>query len=54
MFAAMTRTAEKWRDVKISDHEGRQMAVFRPELDHEHEDQTGLKKSASKAKPKPK
>lgn len=54
MFAAMTRAAERWRDVKITDFERRQMAALRTELDQEYEAQNGLTKSASKAKPQPK
>jgi transposase-like protein len=51
MFAAMTRAAERWRAVKITDFERRQMAALRAELDHEYEAQTGLKQSASRAQP---
>ena len=52
MFAAMTRAAERWRAVKITDFERRQMAALRAELDHEYEAENGLADSASKvAKP---
>ena len=51
MFAAMTRAAERWRAVKITDFERRQMAALRAELDQEYEDQNGLKQGASKAQP---
>jgi transposase-like protein len=51
MFAAMTRAAERWRAIKITDFERRQMAALRTELDQEYEAQTGLAQSASKAKP---
>ncbi len=51
MFAAMTRAAERWRAVKITDFERRQMATLRTELDQEYEAQNGLTPSASKAKP---
>ena len=51
MFAAMTRAAERWRAVKITDFERRQMAALRAELDQEYEDQNGLNQSASKAQP---
>ena len=54
MFAAMTRAAERWRDVKITDFERRQMAALRAELDQEYEAQNGLEKRTSKVKPKPK
>src|SRR3546814_13634615 len=42
MFAAMTRAAERWRAIKITDFERRQMAALRAELDQEYEAQTGL------------
>ncbi len=48
MFAAMTRAAERWRAVKITDFERRQMAALRTELDQEYEKQIGLKKATSK------
>ncbi|MCG8361236.1 MAG: transposase, partial [Kiloniellales bacterium] len=51
MFAAMTRAAERWRAVKITDFERRQLAALREELDQEYEAQTGLNQSASKDKP---
>ena len=52
MFAAMTRAAERWRAVKITDFERRQMAALRAELDQEYEAQAGLVKQTSKdAKP---
>jgi transposase-like protein len=51
MFAAMTRAAERWRAVKITDFERRQMAALRTELDHEYEAQTGLHQGTSKHQP---
>jgi len=48
MFAAMTRAAERWRAVKITDFERRQMMAVRAELDQEYEAQTGLAKQSSK------
>jgi transposase-like protein len=48
MFAAMTRAAERWRAIRITDFERRQMAALRKELDHEYEAQTGLTKPTSK------
>ncbi len=54
MFAAMTRAAERWRAVKITDFERRQMAALRTELNQEYEAQIGLDKGASKAKPQTK
>ena len=52
MFAAMTRAAERWRAVKVTDFERRQMAALRTELDQEYEAQIGLNPSASKTKPR--
>ncbi len=48
MFAAMTRAAERWKAIKITDFERRQMAAIRKALDHEYEAQTGLDKQPSK------
>jgi transposase-like protein len=48
MFAAMTRAAERWRPIKISAFERRQMEAVRKELDQEYEAQTGLAKQSSK------
>ena len=35
MFGAMIRAAERWRAIKVTDFERRQMADIRQELDHE-------------------
>ncbi len=50
MFGAMSRAAERWRAVKITDFERRQMAAVRAELDTEYEAQTGLDKPNPKEK----
>ncbi len=42
MFAAMTRAAERWKAIKITDFERRQMAAVRQELDHDYEARNGL------------
>ena len=47
MFAAMIRAAERWRPIKVSAFERRQMQAVREELDHEYEAQTGLAKQPS-------
>ena len=47
-FGAMTRAAGRWRAIKITDFECRQMAALRQELDQEYEAQTGLAKPNSK------
>ena len=36
MFGAMTRAAERWRSIKITEFERRQMAALRQELDHDY------------------
>ena len=48
MFAAMTRAAERWHAISITDFERRQMAVIRTELDQEYEASIGLTKPHSK------
>jgi len=42
MFGAMIRAAERWRAIRITDFERRQMAAVRAELDHEYEARNGL------------
>jgi transposase-like protein len=51
MFGAMIRAAERWRNIRITDFERRQMKGLRAELDQEYEAQTGLAKQASKDNP---
>ena len=48
MFGAMSRAAERWRSIRISEFERRQMAAFREELDHDYEAQVGLDPPRSK------
>jgi len=48
MFGAMTRAAERWRSIKITEFERRQMAALRQELDHHYEASVGLEPSRSK------
>jgi len=36
-FSALTRAAERWRSVKVTEFERRQMAAVRKELDQEYE-----------------
>ncbi len=47
MFGAMIRAAERWRAIKVTDFECRQMAALREELDQEYEARNGLGKAAS-------
>ena len=42
MFGAMTRAAERWRSIRITEFERRQMAALRHELDHDYEAAAGL------------
>ena len=42
MFGAMIRAAERWRAIKVTDFERRQIAAVRQELDHEYEARNGL------------
>ena len=48
MFGAMTRAAERWRSIKITDFERRQMTALRQELDHDYEALVGLDPSHSR------
>jgi transposase-like protein len=48
MFGAMIRAAERWRAIKVTDFERRQMKALRAELDQQYQDQTGLAKQPSK------
>ena len=48
MFGAMTRAAERWRSIRITEFERRQMAALRHELDHDYEAQVDLDKHHSK------
>ena len=47
MFGAMIRAAERWRAIKITDFERRQMTAIRQELDHEYQAQNGLAQKPS-------
>jgi putative transposase len=51
MFGAMTRAAERWRAIKITAFERRQMAALRQELDHDYEAAVGLDPTRSKHTP---
>lgn len=48
MFGALIRAAERWRSVKVTEFEHRQIAAVRKELDQESDAQVGLKKQPSK------
>jgi putative transposase len=47
MFGAMTRAAERWRSLRITELERRQMAALRHELDHDYEAAVGLQPTRS-------
>jgi len=47
MFGAMIRAAERWRAIKVTDFERRQMAAVRRELDQEYEARNGLNSKPS-------
>ena len=46
MFGAMIRAAERWRAIKVSDLERRQMRAVREDLDHEYQAPDGLNPTA--------
>ncbi len=50
MFAAMTRAAERWRAIKVTDFERRQMVALRDEMDQEYKAQNGLDTETSKGR----
>jgi putative transposase len=51
MFGAMTRAAERWRSIRVSEFERRQMTALRQELDHDYEAAVGLDPTRSKPAP---
>ena len=48
MFGALIRAAERWRSIKVTEFEHRQITAVRTELDQEYETQVGLKTQPSK------
>jgi putative transposase len=48
MFGALIRAAERWRSVKVTEFERRQLASVRKELDEEYETMIGLNARPSK------
>ena len=52
MFGAMIRAAERWRAIRITDFERRQMTAVRQELDQEYEARNGLNKKAAAKEPR--
>lgn len=54
MFAAMTRASERWRAIRITDFERRQMAAVRDDLDDEYRKHVGAADApAASAHPEP-
>jgi transposase-like protein len=51
MFGAMTRAAERWRSIRITEFERRQMAALRQELDQDYEAAVNLDTTRSKPAP---
>jgi putative transposase len=51
IFGAMTRAAERWRSIWITEFERRQMAALRHDLDHDYEATVDLDPPRSKATP---
>ena len=49
MFGALIRAAERWRSIKFTHFERRQIAAIAKELDQEYEAQTGPVATPSKA-----
>jgi putative transposase len=41
MFGAMTRATDRWRSIKFTDFERRQIAAVRQDLDKEYQTQIG-------------
>ena len=54
MFGAMIRAAERWRAVKVTEFERRQLAAIRQDLDQEYEARTGFKAKPSSEDPQTK
>ena len=54
MFGAVIRAAERWRAIRVSELERRQMCAVREELDHEYEAQNGLGTKVSAPAPQDK
>ena len=48
MFGALIRAAERWRSVKVTEFERRQLAAVRKELYQEYEAMVGLNTKPSK------
>jgi hypothetical protein len=49
MFGALIRAAERWKSIKVTEFERRQLAAVKKELDQEYEVQVDLNRKPSKA-----
>ena len=51
MFGAMTRAAERWRRVRFTEFERRQIEAVRQELHAEYETATDIRSASQRAHP---
>jgi len=49
MFGALIRAAERWKSIKVTEFERRQLSAVKKEIDKEYETQVGLDRKTSKA-----
>ena len=49
MFGALIRAAERWKSIKVTEFERRQLSAVKKELDQEYETQVSLDRKPSKA-----
>jgi transposase-like protein len=54
MFGALIRAAERWKSIKVTEFERRQLSAVKKELDQEYEVQADLYRKDSKAAAKTK
>ena len=48
MFGALIRAADRWKSIKVTEFERRQLAAVKKELDQEYETQVGFENKSSK------
>jgi hypothetical protein len=48
MFGALIRAAERWKSIRVTEFERRQLSVVKKEFDQEYEVQVDLKRKPSK------
>lgn len=49
MLGALIRIAERWKSIRVTEFEGRQLSAVKTEPDQEYEVQVGLDRKPSKA-----